>query len=316
MHVELLKTAYSDLIKQKALELGFDACGFAKAEELVPEKEILKDWLAAQMHGNMHYMANHFEKRVDPSKLVEGAKSVIVLLTNYTPKANQADPDAPIIARYAYGTDYHFVIKDQLEILFLYIKEEIYPALEGRYFVDSAPVLERSLAARAGLGWIGKNTHLIHKKLGSYVFISELIINLDLPPGEPINDACGGCTRCIDACPTQAILPGRILDARNCISYLTIENKDEIPEKFKGKMENRVFGCDICQEVCPWTWKSRPHSNENLTPVSKILQLTKNEWHSLNCEQFNETFRKSAVKRAKFSGLRRNLDFLSSNGIE
>jgi len=314
--VDLLKSAYSDLIKQKALELGFDACGFAKAEELVPEKEILQGWLANQMHGNMHYMANHFEKRVDPSKLVEGAKSVIVLLSNYTPKAKQTDPEAPIIARYAYGVDYHFVVKDQLEFLFQYIKEEIYPSLEGRYFVDSAPVLERSLAAKAGLGWIGKNTHLIHKKLGSYVFISELIINLDLPYDEPIQDACGGCTRCIDACPTQAILPGRLLDARKCISYLTIENKDSIPEKFKGKMENRVFGCDICQEVCPWTWKSRPNTNKNLTPVTKIIQLTKNEWHNLTNEQFIETFRKSAVKRAKYSGLRRNIDFLISKDAE
>lgn len=314
--MELLKTTYSELIKQKALELGFDACGFAKAEELVPEKGILKDWLENQMHGNMHYMANHFEKRVDPSKLVEGAKSVIVLLSNYTPKVKQADPEAPIIARYAYGTDYHFVIKDQLEILFQYIKDEIYPSLEGRYFVDSAPVLERSLAAKAGLGWIGKNTHLIHKKLGSYVFISELIINLDLPPSEPIKDACGGCTRCIDACPTQAILPSRILDARNCISYLTIENKDSIPENFQGKMENRVFGCDICQEVCPWTWKSRPHNNQNLTAVTKIMQLTKDEWHNLNNEQFIEIFRKSALKRAKFSGLRRNINFLLSKNTK
>ncbi|SMO53530.1 epoxyqueuosine reductase [Saccharicrinis carchari] len=314
--MQLLKTAYSDLIRQKALELGFDACGFAKAEELVPEKEILSDWLSNQMHGNMHYMANHFDKRVDPSKLVEGAKTVIVLLSNYTPKIKQSDPEAPIIARYAFGKDYHFVIKDQLKTLFGYIQEEIYPSLEGRYFVDSAPVLERSLAARAGLGWIGKNTHLIHKKLGSYVFISELIVNLDLPKGEPIKDACGGCTRCIDACPTEALLPGRTLDARKCISYLTIENKEAIPEHFVGKMENRVFGCDICQEVCPWTWKSRPHVNENMQPVAKVMQLTKKQWQHLSQEEFSAVFSKSAVKRAKFSGLRRNIDFLLSKSIK
>ncbi len=308
--MNLLTSKYNEIIQHKALELGFDACGFAKAEELTEEKEILKDWLDHDRNAQMHYMANHFEKRVDPSKLVEGAKTVIVLLTNYFPKEKQAHPDAPIIARYAYGQDYHYVIKDKLNLLFNFIKDEIYPDLEGRCFVDSAPVLERSLAVKAGLGWIGKNTHLIHKKLGSYVFISELIINLELEPDAPIKEACGGCTRCIDACPTKALINPRTLDANKCISYLTIENKGEIPEEFKGKMANRVFGCDICQEVCPWTWKSRPHKHTEFKPADTVLKLSKDEWHNLSQDQFSEYFKKSAVKRAKYTGIRRNLDFI------
>ncbi|TLX76159.1 tRNA epoxyqueuosine(34) reductase QueG [Labilibacter sediminis] len=308
--MDLVKNRYCELIKEKARELGFDDCGFTKAHELTPDKEILKDWIDHEMYGNMHYMANHFEKRTDPSKLVEGAKSVIVLLTNYTPSELQKHSDSPKIARYAFGQDYHHVIKDKLKTLFNFIKTEIYPSLDGRYFVDSAPVLERSLAVRAGLGWIGKNTHLIHKKLGSYVFISELIINLELSYNEPLKDACGGCQRCIEACPTTAIIEPRKLDARRCISYLTIENKEAIPEEFSNHMENRVFGCDICQEVCPWTWKSRPHQIDELKPKSKILELTKKEWQNLSQEQFSEIFSKSAVKRAKYSGLKRNIDFL------
>lgn len=314
--MDILKASYTERIENKAKELGFDACGFTKAEELSEEKEILKNWLDQEMYGNMHYMANHFEKRINPAQLVEGAKSVIVLLTNYTPKEKQSDPEAPIIARYAYGQDYHHVIKDRLKLLFEFIKEDIYPDLEGRCFVDSAPVLERSLAVKAGLGWIGKNTHLIHKKLGSYVFISELIINLELPSSSPIKEACGGCTRCIDACPTDALISERTLDARKCISYLTIENKEAIPEEFKSQMENRVFGCDICQEVCPWTWKSRPHRIEELKPNDRILSLSKEKWHHLTQEEFSEVFRKSAVKRAKFSGLKRNIDFIMSKKKE
>jgi len=308
--VDFLKNTYSAQIENKAKELGFDACGFTRAEELLEEKIILRNWLDKDMHGNMHYMANHFDKRTNPSKLVEGAKSVIVLLSNYNPKEKQQDDEAPIIARYAYGQDYHFSIKDKLKLLFEYIQENIYPELEGRCFVDSAPVLERSLAVKAGLGWIGKNTHLIHKKLGSYVFISELVINLELPSTTPINEACGGCTRCIDACPTQALSLDRTLDARKCISYLTIENKEPIPSEFKNQMENRVFGCDICQEACPWTWKSRPHNNEDFKPNHNVLELTKDQWHHLTQEQFSATFKKSAIKRAKYSGLKRNIDFL------
>lgn len=308
--MNLIKNRYCEFIQQKAKELGFDDCGFAKAEELTQEKEILKEWLHHKMNGNMHYMANHFDKRVNPSKLVEGAKSVIVLLSNYTPSEQQKHPDSPKIARYAYGQDYHHVIKDKLKTLYNYIKEEVYPSVEGRYFVDSAPVLERSLAVKAGLGWIGKNTHLIHKKLGSYVFISELIINLELPTTTPIKEACGGCNRCIDACPTQALVSPGKLDARRCISYLTIENREDIPEEFINKMQNRVFGCDICQEVCPWTWKSRPHHIEELKPNPTILELSKDQWKNLTSEQFSKVFKKSAVKRAKYSGLKRNINFL------
>jgi epoxyqueuosine reductase len=308
--LDLLKAQYGEFIRQKSVELGFDDCGFAKAQELSLDKEHVRNWLNNNMHANMHYMANHFEKRVDPSKLVEGAKTVIVLLTNYFPKEKYSSEDSLKIARYAWGKDYHYVLKDKLNTLFNFIKTEIYPALEGRCFVDSAPVLERSLAVQAGLGWIGKNSNLIHKRLGSYVFISELIINLDLPDSAPVREACGGCTRCMDACPTNAIVSDRVVDARRCISYLTIENKEEIPEEFSGKMNNRIFGCDICQEVCPWTWKSRPHHLEEFHPNKDFLNFTHHDWLELSEQQFAEVFKKSAVKRTKFSGLKRNIDFI------
>ncbi len=310
--MNILAETYIQAIKQKAKELGFDDVGFTSASELVDEKDRLNSWLNNQMHANMQYMANHFEKRMDPSKLVEGAQSVIVLLTNYSPAEKPQHDDAPIVARYAYGKDYHDVIKKRLFQLYNFIKEDIYPSLEGRCFVDSAPVLERALAARAGLGWIGKNTNLIHKRLGSYVFISEIICNLNLPEGEPIKEACGGCTRCIDACPTNALTPFH-LDANKCISYLTIENKEEIPLEFKGKMQNRVFGCDICQEACPWTWKSRPNKNEEFQPNTFLLSLTKEDWANLSEENYPIYFQKSAVKRAKYIGLKRNVDFLDLN---
>ncbi len=310
--MELIKTQYSELIKIKARELGFDDCGFTNAAELTDDKERLNSWLSDNKHGNMHYMANHFAKRTNPSLLVENARSVIVLLSNYYPKEKPLHDDSPIVARYAYGEDYHHVIKAKLKELFNFIKTEIYPSLEGRFFVDSAPVLERSLAVKAGLGWIGKNTNLIHKRLGSYVFISELIINLELPEDKPMEEACGGCTRCIDACPTKAILSPRDLDARKCISYLTIENRDEIPNTYSGMFNNRVYGCDICQEVCPWTWKSRPHNIQELKPDQSLLELTKKDWAELSQEKYNAIFKKSAIKRAKYSGLRRNIDFLLS----
>ncbi len=308
--MNLLAETYIEAIKQKAKELGFDDIGFTSASALEQEIPYLQNWLTNESHANMHYMANHFEKRTNPSQLVEGANSVMVLLTNYYPSAKPHHSDAPIIARYAYGQDYHDVIKKRLFQLYNYIKEEIYPALDGRCFVDSAPVLERALAARAGLGWIGKNTNLIHKRLGSYVFISEIISNLNLPEGSAIKDACGGCSRCIDACPTNALQP-HYLDANKCISYLTIENKEEIPEEFIGKMENRVFGCDICQEACPWTWKSRPNKNEEFQPNSYLLSLSKKDWQQLSVENYPVYFQKSAVKRAKFTGLKRNIDFLN-----
>ncbi|MCW3787173.1 tRNA epoxyqueuosine(34) reductase QueG [Plebeiibacterium sediminum] len=307
--MDLVQTGYTELIKEKAKSLGFDDCGITRATELDDDKVYLKKWLDNKMHGEMHYMENHFEKRIDASLLVEGAKSVIVLLKNYFPKDAQTK-GAPVISRYAYGEDYHFVLKDKMQELFDFIKTEIYPSLEGRCFVDSAPILERAYAVNAGLGWIGKHSNLIHKRLGSYVFISELVVNLELDYGEKIKEACGGCTRCVDACPTGAIISPKVIDSNKCISYLTIENKGEIPEVYKGKMDNRMYGCDICQEACPWTWKSRPHKEERFMPNPEVLKMTKSEWSELTQERFSTLFKKSPVKRAKFSGLRRNIDFL------
>ncbi|MCW3805060.1 tRNA epoxyqueuosine(34) reductase QueG [Plebeiibacterium marinum] len=299
---------YGGLIEQKVKKLGFDACGFTPASELFEDKVYLQKWLNEGMHADMHYMENHLEKRCDATKLVDGAKTVIVLLSNYYPA--EVQDGKYVISKYAYGEDYHFVIKDKLKELFDYIKADLYPQLEGRMFVDSAPVLERSLAVRAGLGWIGKNSNLINKELGSFVFISELIVNLEIPSGKEINNACGNCSRCIDACPTKAILSPRVVDARKCISYLTIENKGDIPEEFSGLLQNRIYGCDICQDVCPWNNKVVPHKEERFLPKTNFLKLTEEEWDGLTQEQFSELFKKSAIKRAKFRGLKRNIDFM------
>ncbi len=283
--MDLIEIKYAELIRTKAKELGFDDCGFTEAKALKDQELYFKKWLANNMHGSMQYMENHFEKRLDASKLVENAKTVIVLLKNYYPREKQ-NQDAPIISRYAYGEDYHFVLKDKLNDLFQYIKAEIYSELEGRCFVDSAPILERAYAVNAGLGWIGKHSNLIHKRLGSYVFISELVVNLSLPFAEKIKEACGGCTRCIDACPTGAIISPKVVDSTKCISYLTIENRGEIPDTFKSVMENRMYGCDICQEACPWTWKSRPNNEERFTPKKEVLEMTKQDWLGLTPEKF------------------------------
>lgn len=308
--MSIISQAYHQQIKEKALELGFSDIGYATIEPIEKNEAHLKQWLKDGYQAKMAYMNNHFEKRVNPTLLVEGAQSVISVLLNYKPKELQHDSDAPKIARYAYGKDYHFVIKDKLQLLFDFIKSKIYPSLEGRLFTDSAPVLDRAWAAKAGLGWIGKNTNLIHKKLGSYVFIGELITNLSLEPDHPIKEACGGCQRCIDACPTQALVAPYKLDANKCISYLTIEHRDEIPTEFEGQFENWAFGCDICQEVCPWNWKARPTKEVEFSPSNDLLSLTKEEWFSLDEERYREVFRKSAVKRTKFSGLQRNLTHL------
>ncbi len=308
--MDLVRHKYGELIKEKARELGFDDCGFTRAEKLNEDAKYLNKWLDNKMHGEMHYMENHYDMRIDASKLEEGAKTVIVLLKNYFPKENQIK-EAPIISRYAYGEDYHFVLKDKMKELFQYIKSDIYPSLEGRFFVDSAPLLERAYAVKAGLGWVGKNSNLIHKRLGSYVFISELVVNIELPYGEKVNEACGGCSRCIEACPTGAIVSPKVIDSNKCISYLTIENKGEIPEEFKGKMDNRIYGCDICQEACPWTWKSRPHNEERFYPNPELLNMTMEDWKSLAPKKFSQLFKKSPIKRTKFSGLKRNIDFLS-----
>jgi epoxyqueuosine reductase len=311
--MSVINESYRRNIKDKALELGFSAVGFAKAEALPEAATHLKDWLAAGHQAEMAYMNKHFEKRTDPTLLVEGAKTIISVLLNYTPSQKQTHADAPKLARYAYGRDYHFTLKDKLKQLYNHIRETIYPALEGRFFVDSAPVLDRAWAARSGLGWIGKNTNLIHKKLGSYVFIGELIINLELAPDAPIKEACGGCQRCIDACPTNALIGPYQLDAKRCISYLTIENKGPIPSDYQNQFNNWVFGCDICQEVCPWNWKARPHKEPDFTPHSGILELTNDEWHQMSEDTFHQIFKHSAVKRTKYLGLKRNLQFLKGN---
>lgn len=256
-------------------------------------------------------MENHFEKRVDPTKLVPGAKTVVVLMHNYFPKEQQNE-DAPKIARYAYGEDYHFILKRKLKELIFFIQENI-GEVNGRCFVDSAPVLERDWAKYAGVGWTGKNTLLIHPKAGSYFFLAELIIDLELMFDQPMKDYCGTCTRCVDACPTEAISPeGFILDASKCISYLTIELREEIPETFKGKMEGWMFGCDICQEVCPWNRFSKPHGEPAFEPHPDLLQMNKKDWEEITEEVFKRIFKKSAVKRTKFAGLKRNLDFLKN----
>ena len=300
---------YTKMIKDKAYDLGFQMVGVSKAGFLEEEAPRLEDWLNKNYHGEMGYMANHFDKRLDPTKLVPGAKSVISLLYNYYPEQKQ-DSSAPKLAKYAYGKDYHYVIKHKLKDLLYWMQDEI-GAVDGRVFVDSAPVLERDWAKRSGLGWIGKNTLLINPKKGSFFFLAELIIDLELEPDGPMKDYCGTCTRCIDACPTQAIAPeGYFMDGSKCISYLTIELRENIPPQFKGKMDGWMFGCDVCQDVCPWNRFSSPHSEEDFNPADGLLDMKASDWEELTEEVFRKVFRKSAVKRTKFSGLKRNLDFL------
>ena len=280
------------------------------------EARRLEAWLNKGMHGQMGYMANHFDKRTDPRKLVPGARSVISLMYNYFPDKEQQESEAPKIAKYAYGKDYHFVLKHKLKSLLYFIEEQI-GQVQGRVFVDSAPVLERDWARRSGLGWMGKNTMLIHPRAGSYFFLAEVICDLELEYDGPIKDYCGTCRRCIDACPTDAISPeGYILDGSKCISYFTIELKEAIPEEYKGKFENWMFGCDICQEVCPWNRFSRPHSEPEFEPKPELLAMTKQEWEEITEEVFRELFRKSAVKRTRYEGLKRNIGFLKKGSDE
>jgi epoxyqueuosine reductase len=303
------KSVISKSIHAKALELGFAGCGFSRAEALPEDAARLQDWLDKGYHGDMGYMANHFEKRTNPTLLVEGSKSVISLLYSYYTDQRQGDPEAPIISKYAYGKDYHFVLKEKMNLLFEFIKTEFGP-VEGRVFVDSAPVLDRVWAKRAGLGWIGKNSNLISRKAGSFVFIGEIILDLELEYNEiPEGDFCGSCTRCIDACPTDAILTNRTLDAQKCISYLTIENKGEIDETLKGKLSNRFFGCDICQDVCPWNRSALPHNEPAFKPSEDLLHMSESQWNELNKDQYNKLFRESPVKRAGFKKLKQNIAF-------
>lgn len=301
---------YSKLIKAEALRLGFAQCGISKAAFLEEEAPRLENWLKQSMHGTMQYMENHFDKRLDPRLLVDGARSVISLTLNYYPEETQHDPEAPKISKYAYGADYHVVIKDKLAKLLAYIQENI-GEVSGRAFTDSAPVLDRAWAKKSGLGWIGKNSNLIAKKTGSFFFIAELIIDLDLEYDENIQtDHCGSCTRCLDSCPTDAIIAPAVVDANKCISYLTIELKDQIAPQFSGKMENWMFGCDICQDVCPWNRFSVPHAVEEFKPKPGLLEMKKEDWQDITQEVFSTIFKNSAVKRTQFQGLTRNINFI------
>jgi len=291
-------------------------CGISKADFLEEEAQRLEDWLNRDYHGKMSYMANHFDKRLDPRLLVDGAKSVVSLLLNYYPQETQADADAPKISKYAYGKDYHFVIKDKLKELMRFIHEEI-GEVGGRVFVDSAPVMDKAWAAKSGLGWVGKNSNLIHPKHGSFFFVAELIIDLELEPDGPIKDYCGTCTKCIDACPTDAIVEPYVVDGSKCISYLTIELKDALlPGEFKDQMDNWMFGCDICQDVCPWNRFSKPHQETAFDPHENLLKMSKSDWEDLTEDVFRELFRHSAVKRTKYEGLKRNIQFLHSKSTD
>jgi len=303
----------SSFIKNQASKLGFLNTGICKAEFLEPEAKNLELWLNQNHHGEMSYLENHFDLRVDPSKLVPGAKSVISLSYNYYTPQKQINPDAPKISTYAYGKDYHKVIKKKLKALLAIIQEE-YGEINGRCFVDSAPLLERDLAKRAGLGWTGKNTLLLNKKQGSYFFLAEIVLDLEIKTDESTQDHCGTCTKCIDACPTDAIdESGYILDASKCISYLTIELKDQIPKEFTGKMDNWMFGCDICQDVCPWNRFSSNHQEDKFNPKDELLQMSKREWEEITLDVFDKLFEGSPVKRTKFEGLKRNIEFLTQD---
>jgi len=304
---------HTDLIRAEALRLGFAFVGFAKAERLDDAAVRLEQWLRQGAHGRMAYMENHFDLRIDPTRLVPGAKTVICLAYNYYNDADQADPDAPKISQYAYGTDYHFVVKDRLKALLQYIQDEI-GAVEGRCFVDSAPVMEREWAQRAGLGWNGRHTLTIHPRQGSFFFLAEIICDLPLCYDDPIRDHCGTCRRCIEACPTEAISPqGYFLDASKCISYLTIELREAIPSEFKDRMEQWAFGCDICQDVCPWNRFSKRHQEPAFEPHPELLQMSRREWLEMTEETFGKLFRKSAVKRVKYAGLMRNVAWIIDN---
>jgi len=303
------KQKYTNLIKTEAKRLGFLSCGISKAQFLEEEAPRFEKWLNQEMHGEMKYMENHFDKRLDPTKLVQDSKSVISLLLNYYPDQIQENESVPKISKYAYGTDYHFVIKDKLKSLLQFINEKI-GQVHGRAFVDSAPVLDKAWAAKSGLGWIGKNSNLITKEVGSFYFIAELIIDLDLEYDNPTTDHCGTCTACIDACPTQAIVEPYMVDGSKCISYFTIELKNEIPTSLKGQFENWMFGCDICQDVCPWNRFSKSHSEPLFNPHPDLLSMTKDDWEEITQDVFQKIFKKSAVKRTKFSGLKRNINFL------
>ena len=300
------KEKYTQFIKAESKRLGFLSCGISRAGFLESEAPRLEKWLTNQMNGQMSYMENHFDKRLDPTLLVDGAKSVISLLLNYYPSEVQ-NPDSYKISKYAFGQDYHFVIKDKLKELLFSIQTEI-GEVSGRAFVDSAPVLDKAWAAKSGLGWIGKNSNLITQKVGSFYFIAELIVDLDLEYDNATTDHCGTCTACLDACPTQAIVAPYVVDGSKCISYFTIELKDNIPGEFKGKFDDWIFGCDVCQDVCPWNRFSKPHEEPLFNPNPEMLQWSKKDWEEITSETFNAVFKNSPIKRTKWNGLMRNID--------
>jgi len=307
-----LKKQQTIFIKQQAALLGFHHCGIARATRLDEDARRLENWLKLGMHGSMHYMEKYFDLRIDPGQLVPGAKSIITLLLNYYPNEKQK-VDSPKISKYAFGKDYHEVIREKLKKLMELMNSEV-GEIHGRGFVDSAPVLERTWAQRSGLGWVGKNGNLINKQAGSFFFIATLITDLELEYDDPFaKDYCGTCTRCIDECPTDAILPGKVVDGSKCISYFTIELKDAlIPENMKGKFENWMFGCDICQDVCPWNRFTKSTDETEFTPIPEVLNLTTKEWEEMTEESFKNIFRTSPLSRAKFKGIKRNLKFLQS----
>ncbi|WP_026711183.1 tRNA epoxyqueuosine(34) reductase QueG [Flavobacterium filum] len=302
------KEKYSEMIKAESKRLGFLSCGISKAGFLEEEVPRLENWLNKNMQGQMFYMENHFDKRLNPTLLVEGAKSVISLLLNYYPSEFQ-NQESYKISKYAYGQDYHFVIKEKLKELLHFIQTEI-GEVSGRAFVDSAPVLDKAWAAKSGLGWMGKNTNLITQKVGSFYFISELIVDVELEYDAPTTDHCGSCTACIDECPTEAIVAPYVVDGSKCISYFTIELKENIPTEMKGKLDDWMFGCDVCQDVCPWNRFSKPHNEPLFQANPELLSFTKKDWEEITEDVFKKVFKDSAVKRTKLEGLRRNVEFL------
>ncbi|REH00200.1 tRNA epoxyqueuosine(34) reductase QueG [Flavobacterium aquicola] len=302
------KESYSKFIKSEAKRLGFLSCGISKAGFLEKEAPRLENWLNNNYNGQMAYMANHFDKRLDPTLLVDDAKSVVSLLLNYYPSETQ-NPDSYKISKYAYGQDYHFVIREKLNEFLFSIQQNI-GEVSGRAFVDSAPVLDKAWAAKSGLGWIGKNSNLLTQKTGSFYFIAELIIDLDLEYDHAVTDHCGSCTACLDACPTQAIVAPYVVDGSKCISYFTIELKDNIPMEMKGKFDDWAFGCDVCQDVCPWNRFSKPHDEPLLNANSELLSMSKKDWIEITEETFKKVFKDSPLKRSKFNGLQRNILFL------
>ena len=304
------KSKYSAFIKSEAKRLGFLSCGISKSGFLEEEAPRLENWLNQNKHGQMTYMENHFDKRLNPNLLVDDAKSVVSLLLNYFPSETQVD-DTYKISKYAFGQDYHFVIKEKLKELLFSIQQNI-GEVSGRAFVDSAPVLDKAWAAKSGLGWMGKNTNLITKSIGSFYFIAELIIDLELDYDSATTDHCGTCTACIDACPTEAIVAPYVVDGSKCISYFTIELKDHIPIEMKGKFNDWAFGCDVCQDVCPWNKFSKPHNEPLFNPNRELLSMSKKDWEEITDETFKKVFKNTALKRTKFEGIQRNINFLKA----